>query len=93
MICPFQDDPQFEAIQRHCAGPRISLVLENVGYEYDEQDRVISEAPPFACGSEISPDRELPSISVDGYAMATLSITALRRLYDRGLLPEQVTKE
>ena len=68
-------------------------MLEDVVYGYDAQGNIATETTPFACGSEIGPDRGLPTMSADDYAITSLPITALRQMYDQGLLPEQGPKE
>jgi hypothetical protein len=43
----------------------------------------------FACGSPEGPDKDRPSMAADEYMDTQLPVWALRRLWERGLLPEQ----
>lgn len=90
LLCPYRRTPDFPELEAACSGVRIDLADEP-GVLTNEAGQVIGEAPRFACGSPEGPDRERPSISQQDYIDTPLPVRALRRLWERGLLPEQGT--
>ncbi|HSW80008.1 MAG TPA: hypothetical protein VLG47_04495 [Candidatus Saccharimonadales bacterium] len=86
-MCPYSGDPQFKSLERHCREPRINL-RDDVQVATTDSGQV-GESPQFACGSEVGPDRGIPTVSLSYYASTPLMTPDLRAMHERGELPDQ----
>lgn len=88
-VCPYKDEPNAAKLRERCNELRIRLDFYDP--VTDEAGTIVGEVGKFACGSAIGPDINLPSMPFSDYKNTELKMPQLKRLYDKGLLPEQQT--
>lgn len=90
--CPYKNEACFDEYQPECKnGSRIRLdkLHLNIVEAPGKTRKVMEELAIIACGSELSPDSYIPTISAQDYQDTELNIPTLKVLYDKGFLPEQ----
>ncbi len=84
--CPYSNNANFSDIGTSCKGPRIMLDDWECAVE---DGKIVGELAKIACGSRVGPDSELPTISFQDWADTPLSPSQLKKLHERGMLPDQ----
>ena len=83
-VCPARDDARFQEFLASCTGFRIALDEDT-----PRDEATGAEVARPLCGSPDGPNANEPSMAVEDYMNTLVPMPELRKLYDRGLLPEQ----
>ena len=85
--CPRKDDPGSFLLAATCKGLRVGLDMDEVAT--NEDGSFAGEVAPMVCGSKNAPPYEGGSIGIQDWTDTPLPVSALRRLHQLGLLPDQ----
>lgn len=79
-FCRYKDIIGFEGLKQHCKGPRIRLD-ESEPITKEGGEETVGELAKTACGSAISADKDIPSISMQEWADTTLPLPFLKDMH------------
>lgn len=84
-ICPNRNNAAFPELSNSCPN---GFMIELDANTLRDPATGVELARPL-CGSQLLSGEDVPSISVEDYMNTLLPMSALRKLYDHGLLPHQ----